>query len=224
MVNVFGNLMQHKNTFLPWIEAIIRLLIAFTFVLSGITKGVNLVAVTQTVRNYSDLFGVTLNSMLAYAVALVVCSFEIFIGLLAFDNRTYRKLYPIYMAVILVFLFLTYVNLNSPLGHSKSCGCFGEIFSLDASGTFVKNMILLGVVTIQDVLITKCNLYSVERQSKHTSLHRYFLICGCSSLLPIVISALYMDKLDDKAFLLLYILISVVTIVVVISKIGKTIR
>lgn len=224
MVNIFSYLIQHKNTILPWIEALIRLLIAFTFVLSGIMKGVNLPAVSQTVRNYSDLFDVTLEPSHAFTFALVVCVLEIFIGLLAFDNRTYRKLYPIYIVVILVFLFLTYVNLNSPLGHSESCGCFGEFFSLDATGTFVKNMILLCLVIILDVLIiVRYNSGYAESRGHHISLCRYCLRCGFASLLPIVLSALFMNKIDDNAFLMLYIAISVTIIVGVISRIGKTI-
>ncbi len=219
-IRVVKVLLPVKCTVHAVVETILRLMIAFTFIMSGLMKGVNLHAVVQTVINYCGLFNLTPNSSIAFFIAFSVCLFEILIGMLAVDIRIYRKLYPIYLIVISIFTFLTYVNLESPLGNFESCGCFGEIITIGATGTFVKNIILLCMATLLDIIMIM-GRNSDSNINQNYSIYRYLLIYGLISLFPILFSALFMDKINANVYLSFYVAISILSVLIAITVITQ---
>ncbi len=190
--------------------------ISIILIASGLMKGINLQSTAQTVRYYFGLFGYNPDTVEAYATGFVICALEIWMGMLAINTTIYRQTYPIHMLAFVVFSILTYINLVSPLGIHMSCGCFGEIIHFDAMETFVKNIVLLCMLVLLEILSrVDVNCHRDERKKKSLSLKSYTLICGMASLLPITLSAILMDKIKVNVYVILYIIVSVISVFIV---------
>lgn len=98
------------------------------FILSGVAKAFNVYSFAYEVRLYADAY---LWEGLAYwatPIAVLVCTAEIFFGLLAL-RQDYSKVCSVVFFVLLTFFtWLTAVNYFTPslFGSIESCGCFGE--------------------------------------------------------------------------------------------------
>lgn len=100
---------------------------------------------TLVARDFLYLVG--LDFMRPGIVAVSVCIGEVMIGALALWPNAYNRIHWIYPVVMVFFTYLTYLNLIVPYGQIESCGCFGEVIHLNPKETFVKNIILLVLVT-----------------------------------------------------------------------------
>ena len=136
--------MRHRYANSDSFTPILKFGFAITFMLSGISKGANLDATSQLIGQYCALLSLDWGfSIPLYVLAATICSFEIFIGLVALNRKGFLLALPIYIFAISLFVILTYINLVAPLGGIESCGCFGELIHLNAKETFFKNMLLL---------------------------------------------------------------------------------
>lgn len=122
----------------------LRFMIAMTFIISGISKGANIEATAQLINQYWGLLGIDARFVISpVIIAVIICSFEIFIGMLTVNRNTFMMALPICTLTIFGFAILTSINLLSPIGGIESCGCFGELIHLNAKETFYKNIVLL---------------------------------------------------------------------------------
>ena len=215
--STYINTIPRKDNIYATIATLLRITIACLFILSGVMKGVNLQAVAQTVRDYCGLFGMTPHPLMISAAAFGVCVLEIWIGYLALDCRIYRRFWPVYILVISGFSFLTYVNLTSPLGNLESCGCFGEIIHVNATQTFVKNILMLSMTAMLSAMILKSP--KTDENEIPASPFRVFLICAIAAILPIAFSAIFISRIKADTYLTLYYIISAFSLILVsISK------
>lgn len=209
------------NSIINTVASTLRLIIAAVLIASGIMKGVNLQAVEQTVRDYLILFGFNPPAYVVYIAAFASCTLEIWLGMIAMNKRFYIHAYQLYIIVLTGFTFLTYVNLISPLGNHNSCGCFGEIIPLNTMDAFIKNVILSAIsVVLAIISITKGLYFRDGQTTPPLSLKRYALICGGASLLPVTVSAVFMDRLAAFAYIVLYIITSFLSILIAVRKSG----
>ena len=212
---------SQKHTTLQYLTTVLRLTIALSFILSGMMKGVNLQAVGQTIRDYSSLFGLTPSPEFLSVAAFGICVLEIWIGLLALDMNIYRRLWPAYLLILSGFAFLTFVNMTSTLGNFESCGCFGEIIHLNASETFIKNILLLGLNILTSILVNVNRNINVQKQlTEKYFLKRYAYICISLSSAPILFSMVSMNKLSSDLYLSLYATISTISLIIPLGLIA----
>ena len=190
-------------------ETIGRIVISASFILSGMMKGVNLQAVGQTVSDYCGLFSLAPDYIIVSITAFFICGTEIWLGLLATDKATYRRLQPIYIIIMTGFTFLTYVNLTSPFGNFGSCGCFGEIVPINATETFIKNIVLLGIMISLAIAIRPD---SPKQLYTATMSPGFIYMTGIASLLPITVSQIFLANLSATAYVAIYILVCVTSV------------
>lgn len=129
---------------------IVRLFLALCFLLSSVTKAVNIPAFAMEVRMYSDAYLWEWLRDYATAIAITVCVAEFTAGICAMTKRTAR--YALWMMVVMLifFVWLTGVNLFFPtvMGSIESCGCFGELIHFSPTGAFVKSVVLLALAVL----------------------------------------------------------------------------
>ena len=125
-------------------------ILGIIFLLSGIAKAFNIGSFAYEVRMYADAY---LWDGLAYwatPIAVLVCSAEIFFGLLALRQDYSRVCSVVFFVLLTFFTWLTAVNYFAPslFGSIESCGCFGELIHFSPLASFVKSVILLIVACI----------------------------------------------------------------------------
>ncbi len=140
------SIVRRKKT--EWISIVISvawMLLSLTFIASGIMKGIAMKGFATTVREFLDLLGLEILQPYSFLIAVLICTFEIALGVLAFFKQLRPILSFIFPTVMIFFTIITYINLTDMYGGIESCGCFGEIIHLNPVETFVKNLILLGI-------------------------------------------------------------------------------
>lgn len=186
---------------------VLRFAISVTFILSGISKGANIEGTSQLIIQYLGLldFNVELG-MPSNIIAAIICSFEIFVGMLALNRKTFVLILPICTFAILAFTILTFINLVSPLVGLESCGCFGELIHLNAKETFYKNIVLL---LLSFYLICKQRrliLSSYRHIVKHgTNGGSIFVLIALVAIFPICISSIMDNGLFTRTLTLYYL-------------------
>lgn len=141
---------------IPTLTNVVWLVLAVTFIISGILKGIAVKGFAIIVREFLGLLALGTLQAHYFTIALLICIFEMTIGLLVFIKKLRPILSLIYITVIAFFTLLTYINLTDMYGGIESCGCFGEVIHLGPLETFVKNIILLSLSIIATYL-TYCN-------------------------------------------------------------------
>ena len=119
------------------------------FILSGVAKAFNVNSFAYEVRLYSDAYFWVGLGYWATPIAVLVCTAEIFFGLLAL-RQDYSKVCSVVFFVLLTFFtWLTAVNYFAPslFGSIESCGCFGELIHFSPLASFVKSAVLWVVAT-----------------------------------------------------------------------------
>ena len=132
---------------------IIRLFLALSFLLSSITKAVNIPALAMEVRMYSDAYLWEWLRDYATPIAVMVCAAELMVGVGALIKRTARYALWVMIVMLVFFVWLTGVNLFFPtvMGSIESCGCFGELIHFSPTGSFVKSLVLFAFAVYADV-------------------------------------------------------------------------
>lgn len=187
--------MRHRYANSDSVTPILRFGFAITFMLSGISKAANLEATSQLIDQYCALLSLDLGFGISpYIVAATICSFEIFIGLVALNRKRFLLALPIYIFVISLFAIVTYINLLAPLGGIESCGCFGELIHLNAKETFLKNMLLLIAAVYLTYKhrheITQCYMNIKDRMQ---NFGRTMVLYAITAVFPVCFSS-WLDK------------------------------
>ena len=132
---------------------IVRLFLALCFLLSSVTKAVNIPAFAMEVRMYSDAYLWEWLRDYATVIAITVCVAEFTVGICALIKRAARYALWGMIAMLVFFVWLTGVNLFFPtvMGSIESCGCFGELIHFSPAGSFVKSLVLFAFAVYADV-------------------------------------------------------------------------
>ena len=132
---------------------IVRLFLALCFLLSSVTKAVNIPAFAMEVRMYSDAYLWEWQRDYATVIAITVCVAELMVSICAMINRTARYALWAMLVMLVFFTWLTGVNLFFPtvMGSIESCGCFGELIHFSPTGSFVKSLVLLALAVYAGV-------------------------------------------------------------------------
>ena len=131
-----------------------RLLFGVVFIFSGFVKAIDPLGSTYKIEDYLRAFGGFFESMADYAfpIAIVLSTVELLIGL----NMIFKV--HLNLTTILGLLFMAvmtpltlYIAVKNPV---TDCGCFGEALIISNWATFIKNVVLLGIIILLAVYRT----------------------------------------------------------------------
>ena len=131
---------------LRWVAVnVSRLLLAVTFVFSGLVKVVDPRGTQYKFDDYFQAFGWSewIPGFLPLWLAVLLAVFEFCIGIYLFfgiRRRTTSWFFLLFMSVMTPLTF--YLALADPV---SDCGCFGDAVSLTNWETFGKNVVVLGL-------------------------------------------------------------------------------
>lgn len=131
-------------------------ILGLTFILSSIFKWIGLKTFALTVNDFCAFLGFDALYGHGMALAIIICSAELLLGIAAFFPRLRDFVAWVYLIVMGYFTYITYLNLISLYGQIESCGCFGEVIHLTPSESFYKNVVLLALAILACVL-SVCN-------------------------------------------------------------------
>ena len=115
-------------------------ILGIIFILSGVAKSFNVNSFAYEVRLYADAYFWDGLAYWATPIAVLVCTAEIFFGLLS-QRRDYTRVCSvIFFVPLTIFTWLSSINYFAPslFGSIDSCGRFGELIHFSPLASFVK--------------------------------------------------------------------------------------
>lgn len=122
---------------------IIRLLLGALFIFSGWVKAIDPAGLSYKIEEYSLSFEMPWLADFSMTLAVTLCAFELFIGLMMFFKLWQKVISTTTFIFISFFTIITFITLIFPSVSIKDCGCFGDVVILTNSQTFWKNVIFL---------------------------------------------------------------------------------
>ncbi len=195
----------------------VRCILGCVLILSGILKSVNIVSFAQEVQQYTDLYMLGFLRGWSHGIAIVVCSLELLIGILALSGL-YKMLVSVaFVMLSSFFLYLTGVNVFFPseyFGSIESCGCFGELIHFSPMASFVKSAVLW----IMAILLLLVNMRKdsapivlKELIAMLRDARTYMLMV--LSFIPSWFSVCFLDSMDHRIYIALYMLLCLFMII-----------
>ncbi|MGN0234558.1 MAG: BT_3928 family protein [Bacteroidaceae bacterium] len=159
-----------RKSRLLWLMVnVVRMLVACTFIFSGMVKLIDPRGTEYKIQDYAQAFGLSAMAQgvtpLVLAVALAMTEFTM--GVYLFFSIRRRRTAQLALLFMLVFTSLTlYLAVANPV---KDCGCFGDALVLTNWQSFAKNVVLLMAVVLLLVkrrlmtrLITERNQWTIS--------------------------------------------------------------
>lgn len=122
---------------------IIRLLLGALFIFSGWVKAIDPAGLSYKIEEYSLSFEMPWLADFSMTLAVTLCAFELFIGLMMFFKLWQKVISTTTFIFISFFTIVTFITLIFPSVSINDCGCFGDVVILTNSQTFWKNVIFL---------------------------------------------------------------------------------
>lgn len=123
-----------------------RILTGVVFVFSGLIKANDPVGFGYKLQEYFHVLGLQFLNGSAVTIAVVICSLEVLLGGLLLLGFWRKWVARGLLALILFFTFLTFYSAFFEV--VTSCGCFGDAIPLTPWQSFIKDLILLGLILI----------------------------------------------------------------------------
>lgn len=123
---------------------IFRILVGGTFIMSGLTKMIDLYGVVYKIEQYLDVWNMMQPRALVLGLAICLSGVEFILGfllLLGCYKRSAVYLLTLIMAGMLVLS--AYIAIADPV---DDCGCFGDFLVISNTATFLKNIVLVGLL------------------------------------------------------------------------------
>lgn len=191
----------------------VRCVISLTFIASGMLKGVNIDAFSQTVGAFLGLWGISADC--SYVIAACICIGEMALGYVALIRMLFIRFHWAYPMVMSVFAYITYTNLTDTYGGIESCGCFGEFIHLNPAHSFYKNLALL--LACVGLSLHTALISPRQELCSAVSMRKLSLIIAASAL-PIVFSMIFMHIIGQSTYILLYVVICVISFTIEMSE------
>ncbi|MDE6154161.1 MAG: DoxX family protein [Muribaculaceae bacterium] len=121
-----------------------RIIVGGVFVLSGVTKLIDLWGTVFKIEDYIEVWSIDVPRTVVMMGALLLSTFEFSSGLLLLTGCYRRVVTWLLLACMLFMLPLTaYIWVADPV---SDCGCFGDYLVIDNATTFWKNVIIVILV------------------------------------------------------------------------------
>jgi uncharacterized membrane protein YphA (DoxX/SURF4 family) len=121
-----------------------RLIIGLVFVFSGFVKAVDPLGSAYKFADYFSAFKLGFLDFLALPMGVFLSAFELVLGLVLILGYRRKISYLVLMWFMAFFTLLTFIlAIFNPV---SDCGCFGDALILTNWETFLKNVVLMGLV------------------------------------------------------------------------------
>ena len=126
--------------YLIWV---VRLLVGILFIFSGLVKLNDPVGFGFKLEDYfaADVLNLPFLAPFALAIAIVIVTFEIVLGIMLIIGYKTRFTLYLLLAMIVFFTFLTFYS--AYFNKVTDCGCFGDAIPLTPWQSFAKDVVLL---------------------------------------------------------------------------------
>jgi uncharacterized membrane protein YphA (DoxX/SURF4 family) len=129
-----------KNIALKFSQYFVGLL----FILSGLIKANDPMGFGYKLEEYFDVFHIPYLGEFATAIAMLLCTLEIVLGVLLLCGFWRKRITLALLLTIIFFTFLTFVS--AVFEVVTSCGCFGDAIPLTPWQSFSKDLVLLMMI------------------------------------------------------------------------------
>ena len=129
----------------PTITWILRILIGGTFIISGLTKMIDVRGFTYKIEQYLNVWGWDVTRPIVVIVAMTISAIEFVLGCMM-ATGSYKKSSPWIATIIMIFMLplSAYIMIANPVDN---CGCFGDYLVISNFATFCKNLaITIGLI------------------------------------------------------------------------------
>ncbi|HYK75358.1 MAG TPA: BT_3928 family protein [Daejeonella sp.] len=120
--------------------------VGLLFVFSGLIKANDPLGFGYKLQEYFEVFHITFLNDFATAIAILLCTLEIVLGVLLLLGFWARKVSWGLLLLILFFTFLTFYSAFFKV--VTSCGCFGDAIPLTPWQSFSKDLVLLTLILV----------------------------------------------------------------------------
>jgi uncharacterized membrane protein YphA (DoxX/SURF4 family) len=123
-----------------------RFIVGTLFIFSGLVKANDPLGLSYKMQEFFEVWG--LHGLNDYTLAFSVAmnAFEIIAGVAVLLGWGFRLFSWLLLLLIIFFTFLTGYAVLS--GRIKECGCFGDCIKLTAMDSFIKDLVLLGLIIL----------------------------------------------------------------------------
>ncbi len=123
------------------LSGISRLLVGVLFIISGFIKANDPLGFSYKLDEYFQVFNMPWLSVISLVLAIVICAFEIGLGIAILIGA--RMVHASWSALLMIlfFTFLTFYSWKFDV--VKDCGCFGDALHLTPFQSFMKDVVLL---------------------------------------------------------------------------------
>lgn len=133
-----------RKKLIKWGVAAARIIIGAVFVISGLSKDIDLWGTVFKIEDYLHVWGMSQPRTIVFMAALLLSGTEFILGALLLLGCC-RRWVPIFLgAVMAVMLPLSlYIYIANPV---SDCGCFGDFWVISNAATFWKNVAITAAV------------------------------------------------------------------------------
>lgn len=137
---------MRSNRHIRYATAVCRLVLAATFILSGLTKVADPWGTALKINEYLSIYGLDGLERASMFFSIWLCGAEMMMGCMLLFKVRIRLVSIFAVGSMLFFTLLTL--LSATLIPVEDCGCFGEAIKLSPWGTFLKNLVLLPLALV----------------------------------------------------------------------------
>ena len=123
---------------------VFRILVGCTFIMSGLTKMIDLYGVVYKIEQYLAVWGMMQPRTLVLGVAICLSGVEFILGFLLLLGCYKRSaVYLLTMIMAGMLALSAYIVIADPV---DDCGCFGDFLVISNTATFLKNVVLVAML------------------------------------------------------------------------------
>lgn len=136
-----SRVIQSNKRYIPYVTWVIRILVGATFIVSGLSKMIDVWGFTYKIEQYLNVWGWDVIRQLVVILAMTISAFEFVVGLTLAVGCYKRVSVWLSMAIMIFMLPLsTYIMFANPV---DDCGCFGDFLKISNVATFFKNVAIV---------------------------------------------------------------------------------
>src|SRR5258706_6796802 len=123
---------------------IARVIVGVVFIFSGLVKANDPLGLSFKMQEFFELWGMAKFNSWTLLMSVLMNAFEIIAGFALLLGWRIKLFSWLLLLLILFFTFLTgYAFLS---GKFRNCGCFGDCLPITPKTSFIKDLVLLGLI------------------------------------------------------------------------------
>ncbi len=131
---------------IKWLVILCRVAVGVTFIVSGLAKSVDPWGFLYKTLEYLEVWGLDVPRSLVLVGSIFLSAGEFIAGFMTLLGCYRRAVAWLLLATMAVMLPLTlYIMIADPV---SDCGCFGDLFVISNTATFLKNVALTAAIAI----------------------------------------------------------------------------